>query len=261
MEPEKASRGPLTLLALILAVVFILLFPIHFSWEGWAPEFCRTSNCYCEPFHNGFFVLQPITAYSNLGFLAAGAFIFNYGAVRFRNSHPFGSFDQNLLGICCLLAGSFSFFSHASLTRVGEWLDLMGVYTLAGFFLFANLGSLLPAIRRGLAHLYGVTLVILGLQMAFAPQLQFLFVSGLTGGVILTEILGIATGRTEGNRRILLLVVLILAVGGFFWGPGGGSSGCLFNTHFPAHVVWHLSAAAAAVGLFLYLRQPIHPRH
>src|SRR5512143_521782 len=111
------------LLFILLSCLLLVLRTVPYSWESWQPEICRLRNCYCEPFHNGLFVLQPVNAYSNLGYLLVGVLILGYlpalsnaqnNKTNLMHVQPAYALTY---GTAVLAAGLFSFFSHSSLTR------------------------------------------------------------------------------------------------------------------------------------------------
>ncbi len=222
-----------------------------FSWTGWSYEYCGRHNCYCEPFREGYFVRQPYTAASNFGYLLVGALILQEGVQR-RKTAPDGRggifvFTPTWYGTSLLLAGWFSFFSHASLTRAGEWFDLMGVYLLESTLLVLSLNRL--AVRR--KWLGGLMVAILaagGVQMAAAPQWQMGVIGVLLAGIAGAEIVGRVKGAPHGDNRFLLAGTGLYAAGVAVWGLAGRQGGCL-GSWFPGHTIWHV-LSAAAVGIF-----------
>lgn len=229
---------------------------IPYSWMDWTPEACRLRNCYCEPFRTGYFVLQPFTAFSNLGYILAGLFVLSRVNNRtialslpfnpMRNDHAWGIG----YGVCLLVTGWFSFFSHASLTRVGEWFDLMGVYTLLSFLIaynFRRLGSshLIPIL------LFSSVLVVLGFQMVFVPEWQQTIITVLVFGTISAEVLAKKVKHPESQTRLLLLAIALFATGASIWAVNGRVPIC-HPGEFPWHIAWHLLSAGAALVLFQY---------
>ncbi|HEX7976133.1 MAG TPA: hypothetical protein VF498_17120 [Anaerolineales bacterium] len=155
-------------------------------------------------------------------------------------------------GAAVLAAGLFSFFSHASLTRLGEWFDLMGVYAIAGFLLAYNLVRLAGLAGRGFAGLYAALLGALGVQMALAPQLQQIAVGLLIGAAVVLEAGVRLRRKPQAQDRWLAAAAACFILGGAFWLLNGRAPDCNPASGLPWHTGWHLLSAAAAGLLFRY---------
>jgi len=256
------SNNRLLLLSLLLFVLLSsLLFALRtvpYSWDNWQPESCRLRNCYCEPFHTGLLVLQPVSAYSNLGYLLVGILILGYLPALYNPQNS----RTNLMrvqpayaltyGTAILAAGLFSFFSHASLTRVGEWFDLIGVYTITGFLLLYNLSRWVALPGQVFASLYAAILALLGIQMAVVPQWQQLCIGVLIGSALLLEAVVRLFRKPHIRDRYLVAAGICFALGGGIWLLNGRAPNCNPASGNYWHVAWHLLSAAAAGLLFLY---------
>lgn len=241
--------------------VMVALTFVPFDWTTWAPEVCRLRNCYCEPFRWGTFVLQPVTSLSNLGYLLAGWMIL--AAIPslphdddnpMRAHHAFAYWQ----GIALNITGWFSFLSHASLTRAGEWLDLMGVYQLAGFLTLYNLRRLFRLPMAMLLAIYLLVLAVLGFQMAVAPQIQQICIAVLLGAAGLLEVAARLRHHPMGKNRIYIAALALFAAGAILWGSYGRAPECPPGA-FPWHIGWHLLSAAAAGLLFFYYKSEKFP--
>jgi hypothetical protein len=241
---------------LLSAGLMILLARVPYSWSGWIPETCALHNCYCEPFRTGYFVLQPITAFSNLGYILAGIVILSekkqVNMQSFQNRNPMITAPAWIIGygVTLNLTGWFSFFSHSSLTRVGEWFDLMGVYLLLCLLLIYNLKRA-GIQRQPLDIIYVLLILILGLQMVWVPQLQQVCITLLLTAVLAAEVWVRLKVHPAGNNRYYPGAIALFAVGAAIWAANGRAPVCAPGS-FPWHIAWHLLSAAAAFLLFRY---------
>jgi len=243
---------------LAILVIFLAISQINFSWSAWESEICRLRNCYCEPFQDGGLFLQPLTALSNLGYILAGLFILQSSNQQtvpsdvIQNSSQFKPVFQRVFGAAVLLAGLFSTFSHASLTRIGEWFDLMGVYGALGFTVWYALIRLMSASLKMFAWGYLLTLAILGFLMATNPHLQQVWIGILLVISTICELTFRSLKRPFMDNRYLIGALVCFISGGVIWMGFGRAPDCPPGVSFPWHVLWHLLSAAALGLLFPY---------
>lgn len=245
---EHRRRAVFVLLLSTMLMVGLTWLP--FSWSGWAPEACALRNCYCEPLRYGYFVLQPVTALSNLGYVVVGTLILAARAPQQANPLARGRRFARWLGVAAVVTGWASYLSHASLTRAGEWLDLMGVYQV---LLALLVYSLHRSSGRTVGWLYGVALLALGAQMAFAPAWQQVVIGGLLAAWAAVEGYAQWRLRPHASRRYAAFAIVLFAAGAAIWAWYGRAPACAPG-EFPWHVAWHLLSAAAIACLFWYYR-------
>lgn len=229
------------------AVLMVGLVFVPFSWAGLQPEVCGVQNCYCEPFRTGFFVKQPVTALSNLGYVLVGALILA-SAPATANLLGRGATYRRWFAAAAVAAGLASYLSHASLTRAGEWLDLMGVYQLLLLLLVYSLQRLTG---RTFLTAYAAALLILALQMIYAPAWQQAVIAALLAAWVVVEFALRRVWRPRGRNRYALLALVLFAAGAGIWAANGQSPVCPPGA-FPWHVAWHLLSAAAFGLLYRY---------
>ncbi len=205
-------------------------------WTTWEPDGCSTYNCYCEAIRPQL-IRQTIATESNLGFATVALLIAGglAGARTHRHWLAVGALGATALG---------SAFYHASLTRVGDWADLMGTYGLA--ILFATYAALRrwPDRSTWIGLIASAVLVGCGVQMAVARELQQLVFAVLILAAIVLEV----NAPGAGARRIWLWAGLAcFAIGAMVWiGDATGRLPCWPDAPFTWHGLWHLLAAGAA---------------
>ncbi len=251
---------PLVAFALVtLAAIALSWVPVARPWANWKPDYCRAVKCYCEPFRAGL-VAQPISAYSNLGFVLVGLMIL--GATSAFAPQPPADPAPNLMrghrayplvfGAAVLAIGFGSLFYHASLTAVGEWFDLMGTYLFTGFLMLYNLARLRPLRGATFAAAYLAINGALGVQMVVAPRLQQLCFGGLAGSALVFEIAVHFFRRPRVARRYLVAALACFVIGGIIWVLDGKVLLCAPESWRRWHAVWHVLAAASAGLMVLY---------
>ncbi len=231
------ARPVLIFAAIILATLALTALPS--PWGGWARDGCETFNCYCEPYNAGF-IAQYISTYSNLAFVLAGLLVlFVPPATRYARVY----------GGAAIAIGFGSFFYHASLTRVGEWFDLVGVYALSSLLLLYNLARLRPISSRAFALAFLGIVAAGGVQMIAARDWQQLVFGGLIAGALVLEAANWTRGRPKAQARFLAAGMGCFAVGAALWFVP-----CLPGLPLPAHALWHSLAATASGLMFAYYR-------
>ncbi len=238
-----------------VTLVSLLLNTLPDLWAGWPPDPCRATDCFCEPFQNRL-VRQPLAAYSNLAYVLVGVFVL---ASRPTAPSPGNALCAQpaysiLYGAMTIGIGAGSFFYHASLTRVGEWFDLMGMYALTAFLLLYNLTRLLALTRWVFVTLYLVLLLALGLGLIWANALQQVYMAALVVGALVLEGLVLAKRHAQIEWRYRAGGVACFGLGALFWATSAPGELCGRLGPIPPHVLWH-SLSAIAVGLlYLYYR-------
>jgi dihydroceramidase len=235
-------RGTLTILGLLVAGA-LSLNSLPNVWAGWAPDGCRQARCYCEPIREGF-VAQFAGTYSNLGFGLVGVLIMRVA----RRPH------ERVYGGAVLAVGAGSFFYHTSLTRVGEWFDLVGMYVLTGLLLLFNLERLRP--MPGWAFALALSLIAAagGVQMVVARELQQVFFALLAVSALVLEILVQRRRPLRRDRRYLAGALACFGLGALMWIGDGSVLPCWPSLPFSWHAAWHLLAASSTGLMYLYYR-------
>ncbi len=205
-------------------------------WAAWEADGCLAFNCYCEPIRPQL-VRQTLATESNLGFAAVALTIAAGGLGVRRRRH--------WVAVCALAATALgSAFYHASLTRPGDWADLMGTYGLAVLFGAFSALRLWPRQAPLIGAVAASVMALGGLQMAIAREAQ-----QIVFGVLILTAIGLevsAPGR--GAPRIWLWVGLVcFVVGAVVWiGDASGWLPCWPEAPLTWHGLWHLLAAGAA---------------
>ncbi|MGQ0603166.1 MAG: ceramidase domain-containing protein [Anaerolineales bacterium] len=232
------TRPILIFAALTLAALTLAWLPS--PWVSWARDGCEIVDCYCERFDDNF-VAQFVSTYSNLAFVLVGLLVLFAPSPETKYARVYGS--------AAIAIGFGSFFYHASLTRVGEWFDLVGVYALCGLLLLYNFARLRPLSSGAFAVGFLAIVAVGGVQMIVARNLQQLVFGGLIAGALLFEALIWTRGRPRAQARYLAAGMGCFAVGAALWFVP-----CLPGLLIPAHALWHTLAACAAGLMFLYYR-------
>jgi len=243
--------------------------PAPRAWTEWPPDNCRRTNCYCEPIRDRL-IAQPAATYSSLGFVVVGLFVLR-AAARFPTQKQATTsvapalMDRPLMrnhrayplvyGLSLLCTGFFSFFYHASLTKLGDYLDLMGMYLFTGYLMLYNLSRLRPMSILAFAAAYLSLNAALALGLVVAYGLQQIYFGTLVAIALYAEVWIHRFRNPNIQLRYLSAALACFGLGAILWlTDSNGLLPCNPASPINWHALWHLAVAASAGLLFLYYR-------
>lgn len=223
-------------------------------WQSMKPAHCMP-QCWCEAVRWESLVRQPANVWSNLSMFAVAAIVLWLSRTRS---------DQNLLtanpsysrlyALGLTLTGLGSMFFHASLTHVGQWVDLLGMYFLATILYLYNYSRLRPLTTSTLITLYFSFVGFFALLMYFLPEIN----DALFGILILSFVVWviITQRRLKTKVRHLYIVLGIVAYysGSTFWVLDKELKLCVPESLWQGHAAWHLLSATATLFVYLFFR-------
>lgn len=250
-------------------IVINLIFghsPIWINWEqaiGNATHFCELNR-----FGQG--VVQPANTWSNLGFLFVALIILSIAkkdhdhkermsSANYLANYPGFSF---LLGFSTLYMFIGSFFYHASLTRVFQKMDQVGMYFVMTAFLAFVGYRILPRITlKGKTYSTHKPLIYIALVVdaIFNFFLWKININILFPSVIfiffffnLLSIKLVKHSRPIGKYMHLSIVSLL--TGAFIWIMDMFDIICIPTSPFQGHALWHFLCASALLANYFYFR-------
>jgi hypothetical protein len=237
----------------IFILVILLSLPLNrlpSPWSSWIRDGCEITNCYCEPVRESL-ILQPLSTYSNLAFVLAGLIVLAapHNPSATSNAMLSRPVFARVLGASIIGTGAGSFFYHASLTRAGEWFDLVATYLYLSFVLLYNAARLRPVPGLTFAGVYLALNLAGGVQMVVARELQQVVFGGLAASALGAE--GLVWFRRDRTAQVgyLTAALACFGVGAALW-----VTPCMTGLPIPSHALWHVLSAAAMLLLFEYYR-------
>jgi hypothetical protein len=186
---------------------------------------------------------------SSLGFVFSGALMFAYKrspARRLPTSYSY------IMGIACIIIGLGSAFYHASLTFIGQFFDVFGMFLLAAFMLvyaFERIWTL--RLTTTLVLFLFLNLFLSGLQIAVPDTRRYVFAI-----VLIVALLFEAYFRRKANPQIevkwLRLGIGLLAIAYIIWILDNTRALCFETSLLQGHAVWHLLGAVSVWSLHRY---------
>jgi len=127
-------------------------------------------SCFCEAVRDAL-VRQPANTWSNLGFCRAGV-VMAVELWRRRDGCGVRPVEAATFALAVFLVGATSFFYHASLTFIGQTMDVQSMYLLALLAFAVNVDALRPGAPRRFGVLYVSLNVALGVLLVTVPVLR-----------------------------------------------------------------------------------------
>jgi hypothetical protein len=216
-------------------------------WTTWQPATCRPDHCFCEAIHSAA-VAQPANTWSSLGFVIVGLLI-AHGRMR-DDGNPMARY-RRIYGYALVLIGLGSAFYHASLTFVGQLMDVSGMYILITFALLYSLNRLYKGSRVSFILAYlGTNILLFVLQTTLPGMRRYVF-GVLVVAVLATEIRR-RTTHISIDGKWLLRAAVVMAAAFSIWVLDITRTFCDPYSIVQGHAIWHLLGAAAAYCLYRY---------
>ena len=223
------------------------------------PATCVTEGCFCEAPLGGL-LAQPVDAITSLAFIVLGAW--TLGARRGQPGP--GTLEHRLVpiaGVILIIIGFGSFVYHATLSYVGQFLDVFGMYLLGTFLILGALyRSGKVSFRLAAATFLEVNLVLAVVQYAVPDARRVLFAFLLIPGLVLESLPSTTGPATSGWRlRYLAPAFGLLVVAFAFWLVDQAGVVCDPAALWQGHGLWHLLTAIAAYLLVVHYAHTAHP--
>ncbi|HEX6888278.1 MAG TPA: ceramidase domain-containing protein [Candidatus Nanopelagicales bacterium] len=260
-----ADRRLMALAALVTGLAWLGLWWVLVGLEGWAdqarPATCLATHCFCEAVGSRP-VLQPADTLSSLAYVAVGTWAL-LALLRLRalpGARSLAGSARLLVPAVALvlaLVGLSSALYHATLTFLGQYLDVLSMYLLGVLLLT---GGLVRAgwIPRGAGvGLFVVLVGALAVAQAWYPESRrVLFGLVLLPGILL-ELRPGTSGlpRGDAGRRTLWTGVWLLVVAAVLWVLDEARLACWPDSPLQGHAAWHVLTAAAGVTLLVHYAQ------
>ena len=218
------------------------------------------------------FMAEPANALSNYAFCVYGFITIACGMQDFVNCRKGRSYKyvlvdvpcwSFLLGISQLIMGVGSFVYHAGITRLGQTLDVAGIYIILFNLMVCMLARFVHDVER-----WGKKRVVVGhailLSIALISDVLFCLykwnMNSLQGmiGFISCLLVLTAVHRITTNRRIftpfVVGSVVSLALGYLAWIGDKLRWWCDYTSFFQGHACWHVLVATAYFCGYLTVR-------
>lgn len=246
-----AITSILTVVICTATMAVLLSLPESF-WTNWRPATCVATGCFCEAIYSTDVVRQPANAWSSLSYVAIGSLVIAVAGETTGKKRRLPYVYAYILGISAIIIGVGSAFYHASITFVGQFFDVFGMYLFANFMLVYALERLFKWSSNITLGLYIVINLVLSSTLIFIPEtIRYMFAAVIIIALVFEYVV-----QRKKNPRIethwLNIGLLIFATAYVIWILDNSKIVCDPQSLVQGHAVWHLLGAVAVGFLYLY---------
>ncbi|MBK7454796.1 MAG: ceramidase domain-containing protein [Anaerolineales bacterium] len=249
MNKPSGFAFPLIAAILISALTITIFLSLNpNTWENWSPATCLQTGCFCEASNTHSPIRQAANTYSSLAFVFSGMFII----VSVRKGSRFIVGYSILMGIASIIVGVGSAFYHASLTFIGQFFDVFGMFLLAAFMLvyaFERIWKLRIITTLGL--FLTLNIFLSWLQIAIPDTRRYAF------AIVLIIALGFeyyfrVKDKPQINVLLLQIGIGLLTGAYFIWILDNTRTVCFERSLMQGHALWHILGAISVWFLYRY---------
>jgi dihydroceramidase len=245
-----SGLAPSLLAAILISAVTVTVFlalPPN-TWQRWEPATCTKTGCFCEAPNTQSPIRQAANTYSSLGFVFSGMFIVASACKGIRLSVCYST----LMGLASIIVGVGSAFYHASLTFIGQFFDVFGMFLLAAFMLvyaFERIWKLRISTTLGL--FLTINILLSWLQIAIPDTRRYAFAIVLVIALVF-EYYFRKKVNPQINVQLLQIGIGLLAGAYIIWILDNTRIVCFETSLLQGHAIWHLLGAVSVVFLHKY---------
>jgi hypothetical protein len=224
------------------------------SWDEWKPATCMPARCFCEAVSPAGPILQPVNTWSSLAFVISGSMILGLAEVgrRKKGSEQFSWAYGYLLGVSAIVIGAGSAVFHASLTLVGQFFDVFGMYLLTSFMLAYALRRLLGLSQTVTLGVFTLLVAVLSLLLYRVPETRRYAFAIVLVVAIISEMILRRLRRPSVRVAWWNAGLLLFAAGYVIWILDNFKIVCAPQSLLQGHAVWHILGAVSVVLLYRY---------
>ncbi|MEP7133824.1 MAG: ceramidase domain-containing protein [Chloroflexota bacterium] len=241
---------PIALAVLISVVTIVALMRLSPTvWSTWSPATCLKTGCFCESANAQNPIRQPVNTISSLAFVFSGMLVL----AQIRQNNPARRLPDvytAIMGISSIIIGVGSAFYHASLTFIGQFFDVFGMFLLAAFALVYAWERIWDLRLTTTLSLYlALNLFLSWLQIAIPDTRRYAFAIVLVVALMFEYYFRL---KAKPNIEVqwLWIGIGLLTLAYMIWILDNTRLVCLENSLLQGHAAWHILGAVS--GLFLY---------
>lgn len=225
--------------------------------------------CFCEAVGTGT-VRQAANAWSSLAFAWVGFVVLGVAcadrdratpaspagapAAAPANAITGGLLHSVVFALALVVVGTGSAFYHASMTFIGQFADVLGMYLIGAFVLVYNLGRLRPLPAAAAALLYAALVAVLAVLLWEVPALRrWLFAAVIVVALVLEWQVRRRHHPSMDARWLAAAAGALVAAFGT-WTLDITRTACDPGGLLQGHAAWHLLGAVSSGCIHAYYR-------
>jgi len=230
-----------------LTIAALMILPSNI-WVGWQPATCLKTGCFCESAHEHSPIRQTANTISSLGFVFSGMLVIAHQPAKSRLTRAYAV----TMGIASLIVGIGSAFYHASLTFIGQFFDVFGMFLLAAFMLVYAFERIWKLRLITTISLYlALNLFLSWLQIAIPETRRYVFAIVLIIALLFEYYFWVKT-KPQIEIRWLKIGIGLLTVAYIIWILDNTRRMCFENSLIQGHAIWHILGAVSVLFLYRY---------
>jgi len=217
-------------------------------WSGMQPAACIKDGCFCEAANQDSPIKQTANTISSLGFVFSGMIVM----IRRKELSRFPQLYSIIIGVSSLIIGVGSAFYHASLTFIGQFFDVFGMFLLAAFLLvyaFERIWNL--RITTTLSLYLTLNLILSWIQIAIPETRRYAFAIVLIIALLFERYYR-SKMKPQIEAKWLRYGIIILAVAYIIWIADNTRMICFEHSIIQGHAIWHILGAVSVLFLHWY---------
>jgi hypothetical protein len=253
-----------TIAMLLIWVGLNAFLPAHI-WDGMTISKSALTVEYCEFNNVNQFFHQPMNTYSNLAYFFFGILIIQIARVDYKNQYkkPLNRMEQfpllsALLGIYFIYLSFGSAFFHASLTYIGQRVDMNGTYAVSITLLSIGIYQLFYKIRLSDTDKYLWLSALVGIILAFFKIALLISSSVLLPAMILLltlmNLINYFQFRKERSVVLAILGFVLIIVALKIRTLDVQKKGCDPYSLYQGHALWHFLTALSSFCSYAFFR-------
>lgn len=223
-------------------------------WSDWRPASCLP-DCWCEMPRFSSWLVEPANTWSNISYLLASVFIFRL----ITKTSDLGNSELTksksyfyIYSAALFFLGLGSGFFHMSLTYLGQWCDLLGMYLVTYYFILYNFVRIKRLSDKGFLALYILSNAISGYLIYAIPMTRrYLFAVAIILILMTTFFANKRINSTLDTKKLNLAIGSFLLAFGI-WNLDKFKVICYPTAWINGHAIWHLICGYSAYILFKY---------
>lgn len=242
---------PLTIFMVIIGIL-VFVSTRNTPWSEWKLSTGFYRKVFCEQIRAGT-IRQPFNAWSSLIFVPIGLWVARRSLLDKVSAPRLSPVRRHkryglLFGGSLIITGIGSWLFHSSLTYLGHFLDVTGMYFLGGFLFTYGLSRKLQQSATAFMGVYAMVVLPLVLFQWFRPE-----ASRYAFGTLILAALGVEILLHKSlNNKLFVGAVVSLALGFGIWILDEKKLLCWPESCLQGHAIWHILTAISTQLSYLY---------